>query len=118
MLQYYKEFWLNYVNFSGRSRRAAYWYVVLMNVIIGFVAGIISAFIPVVMLLVWVYSLATLIPSIALCMRRLHDIGKSGVWILISFVPLVGAILLIVWFCKEGDAGNNAYGPDPKAAAF
>lgn len=50
-------------------------------------------------------------------MRRLHDIGKCGWWWLLAFVPLVGAIILIVWFCRAGDTGDNAYGPDPKAAA-
>ena len=117
MIGYYVDFWKNYVNFSGRSRRAAYWYVVLMSLIIGIVLGVLSYAVPALMLLSYVYSLATLIPSIALCVRRLHDIGKCGWWWLLAFVPLVGAIILIVWFCRAGDTGDNAYGPDPKAAA-
>lgn len=63
----------------------------------------------------YVLSLALLVPGIALGVRCLHDIGKSGWWMLISFVPLIGAIWLIILFIKEGDRGANAYGEDPKA---
>jgi len=58
-------------------------------------------------------SLALLLPGLGLCVRRLHDISKSGWWIFISLVPLLGAILLIIWFCKPSDAGMNQYGPEP-----
>lgn len=117
MIGYYVDFWKNYVNFSGRSRRAAYWYVVLMSLIIGIVLYAVGFAVPAVMMLYYLYSLATLIPSIALCVRRLHDIGKSGWWWLLCFVPLVGGIILLIWFCRAGDVGDNAYGPDPKAIA-
>lgn len=62
-----------------------------------------------------VYSLGVLIPSLAVGVRRLHDINKSGWWFLIPLIPIVGSIWLIVLFCKEGDKGDNKYGPDPKA---
>ena len=114
MLQYYIDFWKNYVNFSGRSRRAAYWYVVLINIIIGVVLNSLAVAVPVLVVLAYLYDLATLIPSIALCVRRLHDIGKRGWWWLLVFVPLVGAVVLIYWFAQEGDRHGNAYGPDPK----
>ncbi len=111
---YYSAFWKIYVNFSGRSRRAAYWYVVLMNSIIGIVLFLLAYAAPTLSILSSVYELASLLPGIALCVRRLHDIGKSGWWFLLVFVPLVGSIILIVWAIREGDHGDNLYGPDPK----
>lgn len=63
------------------------------------------------------YSLAVLLPSLAVCWRRLHDIGKSGAWWLLVFVPLVGALILVIWFAKDTQPGENQYGPDPKAEA-
>ena len=61
-----------------------------------------------------VYALAVLIPGLAVAVRRLHDTGKSGWWLLIGLVPLIGAIVLIVFMATEGEPGNNAYGPNPK----
>lgn len=60
------------------------------------------------------YSLAVLLPGLAVAVRRLHDIGKSGLFYLFVFIPLVGAIILLVWFCKDSEPGANAYGPNPK----
>lgn len=114
MIQYYVDFWKNYVNFSSRSRRAAFWYVMLMNVIIAIVLSVLMAISSVFYYVAVVYDLAIIIPSIALWVRRLHDIGKAGWWVLLDFVPLVGPIVLLVWACREGDHGANAYGPDPK----
>ena len=62
-----------------------------------------------------IYSLAVLLPGLAVAVRRLHDIGKSGWWLLIALVPFVGAIILIVFFVKEGDPGSNEYGPNPES---
>jgi uncharacterized membrane protein YhaH (DUF805 family) len=62
------------------------------------------------------YSLAVLVPSIAVGVRRMHDIGKSGWWLLISLIPLIGAIWLIVLLATEGNQGSNQYGADPKGA--
>jgi uncharacterized membrane protein YhaH (DUF805 family) len=61
------------------------------------------------------YLLAVLIPSIALSIRRLHDRDKSGWWFLLAFIPLIGALILLVWFALPGTAGNNRFGPDPLA---
>ena len=61
------------------------------------------------------YSLATLVPGLAVAWRRLHDIGKSGAYWFFILIPLAGPIILLVWLAKAGDAGDNAYGPDPKA---
>lgn len=61
-----------------------------------------------------IYSLAVLVPSLAVIVRRLHDIGKSGGWFFISFVPFVGGIILLVFECMDSQPGENAYGPNPK----
>jgi uncharacterized membrane protein YhaH (DUF805 family) len=114
MIGYYVDFWKNYVNFNGRARRAAYWYTVLMHLIIGVAIGVLTVFIPAAQNLAYVYSLAALVPGISLCVRRLHDLGKSGLWYLLVFIPFIGAIVLLIWFCKPGIEGDTPYGPDPK----
>jgi len=106
----------NYVNFNGRARRREYWLFVLANIIVAFVVGFIAGLIK-LPILGTIYSLAVLLPGIAVCIRRLHDIGKSGLWYLLIFVPLVGAIVLLVFFCTDSEAGTNAYGPNPKEFA-
>ncbi|MDE5645431.1 MAG: DUF805 domain-containing protein [Muribaculaceae bacterium] len=107
----------NYCNFSGRASRSEYWWYVLftmiLGVVIGFVLGIFGAGSTAVSVIQGLVSLALLLPGLGLCVRRLHDISKSGWWIFISLVPLLGAILLIIWFCKPSDAGMNQYGPEP-----
>lgn len=113
--------WKNYANFSGRSRRAEYWWVVLVQTLISsglsflrMMAGD-SALAVVIGLVASVYGLATLIPMISLAVRRLHDIEKSGWWYLLNCVPCIGSIVLIIFFCQEGTVGSNRYGDDPKA---
>ncbi|AXG73823.1 DUF805 domain-containing protein [Flavobacterium arcticum] len=104
----------NYATFSGRARRSEYWYFVLFNIIIGIILGIIDSVIG-IDLLGTIYSLVVLIPSLAVGIRRLHDVGKSGWFTLIILIPLIGAIWLIVLYATEGDRGANEYGEDPKA---
>lgn len=103
-----------YVTFSGRANRYEYWYYILFVVIVSMVTsvidGIIFGFADQVNPLNAIWSLATLLPSIAVLSRRLHDIGRSAWWILIVFVPLVGIIVLLVFACTRGDDGPNQYG--------
>lgn len=103
----------NYVGFSGRARRREYWLFVLANVIVSFVIGFIAGLIK-FPLLGSIYSLAVFLPSLAVGVRRLHDIGKAGVWYLIAFIPCVGAIWLIVLFCQDSMPGTNEFGENPK----
>lgn len=112
-MNYYIDAFKNYANFKGRARRKAYWMFVLFNFIVAFVLGFIDGLLGITILST-IYSLAILIPSLALCFRRLHDIGKSGTWILIGLIPLIGEIILIVFFCMDSQAGENQYGPNPK----
>jgi uncharacterized membrane protein YhaH (DUF805 family) len=105
---------------SGRSRRREYWYFVLFNIIVGIVLGLIDALLGTrssyagVGFLSGIYSLAVLIPTLAVTVRRLHDIDRTGWWILIGLVPLIGGIVLLVFALLDGTPGSNQYGPNPK----
>lgn len=105
----------NYANFSGRARRSEYWYFALANFIYCAVPGLMSVGIPEVMYLVWIVNAAALlIPGLAVCVRRLHDIGKSGWWYFIVFVPYIGSIILLVFLVKDSQPGENKWGVNPK----
>lgn len=110
-----------YAVFTGRSQRAEYWYFVLFLILISIglamIDGVTGTLDPEtgIGLLGGLFSLATLIPSIAVGVRRLHDTGRSGWWLLIGFVPLIGGIILIIFFVQDSAPGENAYGPNPKA---
>jgi uncharacterized membrane protein YhaH (DUF805 family) len=122
MLQWYKKVvFENYSNFKGRARRSEYWYFALMNIIILIVAAVLDnvlgltfGVLPYGYLYV-AFALAVFIPGLAVAVRRLHDVGKSGWFYFIVLIPLIGAIWLLVLFFTEGDHGENQYGPDPKA---
>jgi uncharacterized membrane protein YhaH (DUF805 family) len=111
-----------YAEFSGRSRRSEYWYFVLFYVLIymglALVDTLTGSFNAAsgMGILSGIYSLGMLIPSIAVGIRRLHDTDRSGWWLLISFVPVIGAIVLIVFFFQDSQPGDNRFGPNPKAA--
>jgi uncharacterized membrane protein YhaH (DUF805 family) len=108
-----------YATFSGRARRAEYWWWTLAYILASIVLSIIDAMIVGASggggILSVIFGLAVLVPSIAVATRRLHDIDRSGWWQLIVLVPLIGAIVLIVWYCKTGTAGPNRFGEDPLA---
>lgn len=93
----------HYADFSGRARRSEYWWFFLLNIILSCIPY-----------LGFVWALVAIIPSWAVAVRRLHDIGRSGWNLLLGLIPVVGTILLIVWYCKEGDPKRNQYGEDPK----
>lgn len=109
-----KSVFSQYANFSGRARRSEYWYFVLFNFVVTLVLRILSAVVAPLAVLSIIYGLAVLVPGLAVAVRRLHDIGKAGAWVLISLVPLVGTILLIVWCATDSQPGDNQYGPNPK----
>ena len=104
----------NYVNFSDRAYRSEYWYWFLFVVLGQFVTAIVDSVIG-IQLTTGIFSLVVLLPGIAVGVRRLHDLDRSGWWLLLVFVPLVGTIILIVWFCTRGTPGPNRFGPDPLA---
>lgn len=109
-----------YATFSGRARRSEYWYFVLFNFVASIVVSIIGNIIFGVPengganILSSIYSLAVLVPGLAVSWRRMHDIGKGGAWNFIACVPIIGWILLIVWDCKDSMPGPNQFGESPK----
>tara|TARA_B110000240_G_C13079565_1_gene275263 strand:+ start:68 stop:472 length:405 start_codon:yes stop_codon:yes gene_type:complete len=110
----------HYSDFKGRARREEYWMFVLFNfifslVIIFIFIGIgVAIDVPALAGLGYLYYLAVLIPSIAVIVRRLHDVGKSGWYYFISLIPLVGAIWLLVLLCTDSEIGTNKWGENPK----
>jgi uncharacterized membrane protein YhaH (DUF805 family) len=106
----------HYADFEGRARRTEYWMFLLVNVIIAIVIGIIGAIIH-FRVLSTLYSLAVLVPGIAVGVRRLHDTGRTGWWLLLSLIPVIGTIWIIILLATNGDQGSNEYGGDPKAIA-
>ena len=105
----------NYANFEGRARRAEYWYFYLLSLIISLILQGVDYLIGTeIGILGGIYSLAIIVPTIAVMVRRLHDTGKSGWYVLLIFFIIIGWIWLLVLFCTEGDHGPNEYGADPK----
>ncbi len=113
-MNYYVAVLKNYVGFSGRARRAEYWQFALFNIIALAVCFGIGLAIK-SQILYGLYALAVLLPGLAVAVRRLHDTDRSGWWLLISLVPLIGGIVLLVFLCLEGTRGSNKFGADPKA---
>jgi uncharacterized membrane protein YhaH (DUF805 family) len=119
-MEWYLMVWKKFAQFDGRARRKEYWMFVLLNMIIClplYIIGLIfrDSVLGLVLLgLYLIYVLASFIPSLAVGVRRLHDTNKSGWFMLLGFIPLIGLVLL-VFLCIAGDAGPNQYGPDPKA---
>ena len=109
-----------YAVFEGRARRSEYWYFTLFNVIVEVVLGLLLQFTQgksgsmIFILINAAYSLAVLIPSLAVAWRRLHDIGKPGYFYFIGLIPLVGTILMLIWYTRDSEPGTNMYGPNPK----
>ena len=120
-MDWYREALRKYAEFEGRSRRKEYWFFALFNtlfstvlVLSDSVAGTLDEATG-LGLLSGLYSLAVMIPSLSVLVRRLHDTGRSG-WALIIFLPLIGIIVLLVFCLLDSDDGDNRYGPNPKGA--
>jgi uncharacterized membrane protein YhaH (DUF805 family) len=112
-----------YAVFKGRARRKEYWFFILFNLIasllltlVDFMTGSLDAELG-MGLLSGLYSLAVLIPSLAVTVRRLHDTDRTGWWLLIGLIPLIGAIVLLVFMLLDSQPGDNEYGASPKAVA-
>jgi uncharacterized membrane protein YhaH (DUF805 family) len=118
LLENYLAVLYKYTVIEGRARRKEFWQFLLVNLIVGFVLGIFGA-IPVLgqlfRLVASLFSLAIMVPNFTVGVRRLHDRDKSGWFLLIMLIPLVGGIILLVFCAMEGTHGNNKYGADPKA---
>lgn len=114
----------NYCNFKGRASRSEYWWFALFNFIIMFILGVFEGFFAagegegsamniIMYSAQGLWSLATLLPSLGLFWRRMHDIGKSGAYFFLGLIPLVGPIILLVFLCKDSQMSDNQYGPVP-----
>lgn len=116
MLDYYlNALKYKYADFNGRARRSEFWYYVLCNYIVIFLLAMVAAAIGEGgFVIVLIYGLAIIVPSFAMVVRRLHDVGKSGWFYFIAFIPLIGGIWLFVLECTDSDYGENQYGPNPK----
>jgi uncharacterized membrane protein YhaH (DUF805 family) len=104
-----------YVNFSDRAVRSEYWYWALFTLLIIIAASILDGALA-IYVFVPIVSLALFLPSFAVQVRRLHDLDRSGWWILLHLIPIIGPIWLIVWYCTKGTEGPNRFGPDRLAA--
>ena len=113
-MSWYLQVLKKYAVFSGRARRKEYWYFVLFNTIFSFVLSRIDNLTGTANVLQLLYSLAVLLPSLGVSIRRLHDTGRSGWWLFISLIPLIGAIILFIYMVSDSQAGTNQYGPSPK----
>jgi len=127
-MQYYLKVLQNYATFTGRARRSEYWYFVLFNLIFAIAAMMLDRLFGSIFKMnttygyttlpygyIYVaYSLLVFIPGLAVLVRRLHDVGKSGWFVFIVLIPIIGAIWILVLACTDSNPGPNGYGPNPK----
>ncbi len=116
-MNWYLEVIKKYAVFDGRARRTEYWMFFLFNIIIAFGLGFIEGLVGSPGILGMLYALAVLIPGIAVSVRRLHDTNRSGWFLLIGLIPIIGTIVLIIFFAQDSDPGSNDYGENPKGVA-
>ncbi|MFD6323360.1 DUF805 domain-containing protein [Streptomyces sp. NPDC058442] len=112
-MNWYVEVLKKYAVFNGRARRKEYWMFTLFSVIVSIVLAAVDAAIG-IQALQPIYVIAVLLPTLAVAVRRLHDTNRSGWWIFIGLVPLVGFIVMLVFLVSEGNPGDNKYGANPK----
>lgn len=110
-----------YAEFSGRSRRKEFWLFELLLVVVSIVVGLIEGMLGINTMvgglygpLTTLFALGTIVPSIAVGIRRLHDTDRSGWWLLIALVPIIGALVLLFFYVSDGTKGPNRFGADPK----
>lgn len=119
-MDWYLKVLKNYAGFDGRAQRAEYWFFVLFNMIASIICLVLDGLFGTydsqtgIGLFYVLYTLGVLIPSFAVAVRRLHDIGKSGWWILLGLIPLIGPIVLLIFFVLDSQPGENRFGPNPK----
>lgn len=107
-----KSVFQKYATFEGRASRPEFWWFFLLSMIVGLICSALGK------AGVWIgliWSVATIIPTLAVGVRRLHDIGKSGWFLFLQLIPIVGQIILILWWVRRGDENDNQYGPKPIA---
>lgn len=113
-MNWYLEVLKKYTVFGGRAHRTEYWMFFLINFLIAFGIFLVEGVLGLAGMLSLLYALAVFLPALAVLVRRLHDTGRSGWWVLVGLVPLVGGIVLLVFACLDSEPGPNAYGANPK----
>ncbi|MBO0654186.1 DUF805 domain-containing protein [Streptomyces triculaminicus] len=116
-MHWYVDVLKKYATFSGRAGRPEFWMFTLISFVISIVLAVIDSALGTAPVIGLVYSLAVLLPGLAVGTRRLHDIDRSGWWLLLALIPLLGSIVLLVFFALPGTPGENSYGPKPLEAA-
>ena len=118
-----KTCFVKYTNFSGRASRSEFWLFVLFTFVVSLMLGFLDPLIAGVSFMDYdevfaplstIFTIAIIIPSIAVNVRRLHDVDRSGWWLLIE-LTVIGILLILFWCCKKGDEGENRFGPKPIA---
>ena len=115
-MDYYTGVLKKYADFSGRARRAEYWMFALINFVIGIVLAIVDGILGTGGMVGLIYSVGVFIPSLAVLARRLHDTNRSGWWMLIALIPILGWIAILIFLTQDSTPGDNKYGPNPKGA--
>ena len=117
-MKWYLKVLEQYADFSGRARRKEFWMFVLFHmliiVLIMIPGNVFGSSESSGIILFYVYILATIIPSLAVCVRRLHDIGKSGWYYFIGLFPIIGELILLIWYCTDSKEDENKWGKNPK----
>ena len=103
----------HYTKFDGRASRPAFWWWFLFGILVGIGASIIDAILGTWGLVNGLVALALLLPNLSVAIRRLHDTGHTGWWVLIGLIPIIGFIVLLIFYLRESDPGENQYGPPP-----
>ena len=122
-MHWFLEVLRKYATFSDRARRSEYWYFTLVYLVAAVILSVIDVATGLysqstgIGLLSGIFAIAMILPSLAVTVRRLHDTDRSGWWLLIALIPLLGAIVLLVFMVLDSDAGSNRFGPNPKVAA-
>ena len=115
-MEWYMQAWRDYKKFDGRSRRMEFWMFLLVNIGVSIALGVVEAMFGSPGILGWLYSLAVLVPAIAVSIRRLHDIGLPGLWVLLILIPFLNLLLALIFLTRDSQPGSNEYGPNPKGA--
>ena len=113
-MEWYLKVLKNYAGFEGRAQRKEYWMFILINMVISIILSVIERMADIGTIISGLYSLAVLLPTIAVTARRLHDTGRSGWMQLIGLIPLVGWIIVLVFVCQDSQQGDNRFGSNPK----
>ena len=115
-MNWYLKAMKQYVDFSGRARRKEYWMYFLVYFLITLVGGVVEGVLSMPGTLTTIVALVHLLPSLGVTARRLHDTNRSAWWMLVSFIPVIGWLVLLYFMLNAGDAQDNRFGSNPKAA--